>query len=265
MTWISVKRNLIQIVRADETERKIRKELVDSDDWKWMDGFKKKQKDEESLRMKAVDLLLSQGTRRCGIFSCRIADVGSFNRAADLLIRNPRWLHSDLEMQRSERRSLKIVELGAGTGLVGLVAAKHLQTIENGTENHQESKDLISLTDYHPTVLDHLRSNVNNVMKNQASPSLELKVEKLDWEEVESGFKSIESTTWIEGRGDSDLILAADVVYSQTHASWLHSTIFCTLKIDLQWSSEREQVQISKSRAHVLCAKREEVDLVNGL
>lgn len=166
---------------------------------------------------------------------------------ADLLIRKPSWIHLDFGLRRTERDHLKILELGAGTGLVGLAAARYLQRLEG------EGKDEVILTDYHPMILDHLRNNVESVLNTETSPFLEVQVEKLDWEEVDSQLKSQDpsSQKWVKGQGDSDLILAADVIYSPTHAAWLHSAILATLKVEKELSRSR------KARAHVLCARRE--------
>lgn len=67
----------------------------------------------------------------------------------------------------------RILELGAGTGLLSLACAKLLN-----------SKGEIVSTDYHASVLNNLRSNVrDNDSEN------EITVEVLDWSTVREGAK----------------------------------------------------------------------------
>ncbi|KAI2463403.1 hypothetical protein F4781DRAFT_416756 [Annulohypoxylon bovei var. microspora] len=92
--------------------------------------------------------------------------------------------------------SPRIIELGAGTGLVSLVLSKVLRLL--GFTN-----STVIATDYHPTVLTNLQSNV---MKTG------IKSCPLDW-----------SAPVLEGPLDcpADVLVATDVIYEIKHALWL--------------------------------------------
>jgi hypothetical protein len=110
--------------------------------------------------------------------------------------------------------SPKIVELGAGTGLLSLVLAGMLPHL--GAPNAS-----VLATDYHEAVLANLRRNVEaNVSKldNDITPQ-SIAVRALDW--------SAPST---EPPFDSgvDVLVAADVIYGADHAVWLRD---CATKI----------------------------------
>jgi predicted nicotinamide N-methyase len=102
-----------------------------------------------------------------------------------------------------------IIELGAGTGLIGLTAAKmfvHLSAM-----NPQ-----ILATDYHPAVLDNLRANIVTNFPNTSAP---ISTMLLDWSTPPP---ALEST--------ADVIFAADVVYAPEHATWLRDCVAQLLK-----------------------------------
>ncbi|KAI0139639.1 hypothetical protein F4776DRAFT_617070 [Hypoxylon sp. NC0597] len=94
--------------------------------------------------------------------------------------------------------SPRIVELGAGTGLVSLVLAKALPhlDVKNAT---------LVATDYHSAVLANLQSNIKLTEANvETCP--------LDW-----------SAPILEAPLDApaDLLVATDVIYAHEHAMWL--------------------------------------------
>lgn len=99
---------------------------------------------------------------------------------------------------------LRVLELGAGTGLVSLVA----RTILGARIDAH-----VVASDYHPSVLASLRSNItlNNL------PSIE--VLPLDWSQFSSPSPSPPPIP------PFDVILAADVVYEPTHAALIHSCV----------------------------------------
>ncbi|RPD64708.1 hypothetical protein L226DRAFT_528917 [Lentinus tigrinus ALCF2SS1-7] len=107
-----------------------------------------------------------------------------------------------LSLVRSTEPSLRILELGAGTGLLSIAAAKLLASVE------------VIATDYHPSVLDNLRENVST---NFSTPSAcPIDVLALDWQ-----------NPVYEGALASrfDVILAADVVYHPEHARWIKACV----------------------------------------
>ncbi|KAF5845873.1 hypothetical protein GGP41_008363 [Bipolaris sorokiniana] len=109
----------------------------------------------------------------------------------------------------------KITELGAGTGLVSLVLAKLLPTINihNGD---------IAATDYHPAVLENCKINIKTNFPSSctdASPPVSTAI--LDWAQPPQGLKAT-----------SDLLIASDVVYAPEHAAWLRDCAAHMLTLD---------------------------------
>ncbi|KAA1471589.1 hypothetical protein DENSPDRAFT_752379, partial [Dentipellis sp. KUC8613] len=104
------------------------------------------------------------------------------------------------------RRERRILELGAGTGLLSIATAKIL-------ERHGETgaKATIVATDFHPDVLANLQANVDANFKWDP-----VDVRPLDWEHpvYEEPFDV-----------PFDIILAADVVYEPLHAAWIRGCV----------------------------------------
>ncbi|PIL31260.1 hypothetical protein GSI_05958 [Ganoderma sinense ZZ0214-1] len=100
----------------------------------------------------------------------------------------------------------RILELGAGTGLLSIAAAKLLA--------HPSSIGAqVLATDYHPHVLDNLRDNVStNFPSSTSSPHSSVEVLPLDWQNPVFEGPLAEKF---------DRILAADVVYHPDHARWI--------------------------------------------
>ncbi|KAI0778904.1 S-adenosyl-L-methionine-dependent methyltransferase [Trametes elegans] len=101
---------------------------------------------------------------------------------------------------------LRVLELGAGTGLLSIVAAKCLAS--------STSTPTIVATDYHPSVLANLRENV----KTNFPPSSGVGVDvlPLDWQ------NPVYEGPFAEA---FDVILAADVVYHPEHARWIKACV----------------------------------------
>jgi hypothetical protein len=97
----------------------------------------------------------------------------------------------------------KVIELGAGTGLVSLTLAKLLPEI--GVRSAS-----IAATDYHPAVLENCKVNVetNFPSSSHAIPPVDTSI--LDWSQPPPPLKST-----------SNLLIASDVVYAPEHAGWL--------------------------------------------
>lgn len=141
--------------------------------------------------------------------------------------------------QQGQQRPLRCLELGAGTGLVGLAVAACLST---------DRGDKVDLSDHHPHVLANLQSNV--ALNEQASPAVQ--VAHLDWQAVHeqvTASASEESTRYsstaqtlpdVGGSSSSDseatqtwpaitldakynVLIAADCVYDPHHPAWIRS------------------------------------------
>ncbi|TDZ22004.1 hypothetical protein Cob_v004770 [Colletotrichum orbiculare MAFF 240422] len=98
--------------------------------------------------------------------------------------------------------SPRITELGAGTGLVSLVLGRMLPHL--GAPNAT-----IVATDYHPAVLENLRSNVGINFSSETSP---IHTACLDW-----------SAPVLDAPLDepAGILIATDVIYATEHAVWL--------------------------------------------
>ncbi|KAL6898505.1 putative methyltransferase domain-containing protein [Trichoderma evansii] len=106
--------------------------------------------------------------------------------------------------RRTLDSSTRIVELGAGTGLVSMVLASLLRSIT-------DSLPSIVATDYHPTVLKNLERNAAS-LGSKAELTALMQVAHLDW-----------CAPTREPPLDvlADIVIAADVVYAEEHARWL--------------------------------------------
>ncbi|KAL1761854.1 S-adenosyl-L-methionine-dependent methyltransferase [Schizophyllum commune] len=101
--------------------------------------------------------------------------------------------------------SSRILELGAGTGLLSIVAAKLSRT------------STVVATDYHPDVLANCQANV----RTNAAGSAPIAVKRLDWQYSEYDG---------ELAMPFDTVLAADVIYHPEHARWLKGCVEKTMR-----------------------------------
>ncbi|KAL6243091.1 hypothetical protein RBB50_010191 [Rhinocladiella similis] len=119
---------------------------------------------------------------------------------SNLLCRSPS--HFDLA-KSSLPIAPRIVELGAGTGLISLTVAKLLPTL--GIED-----STVVATDYHQTVLANLRANIaSNFELDLPGQHANIRTCTLDWEEPHNDAPLDQK---------ADVIIAADVVYEVHHA-----------------------------------------------
>jgi len=108
------------------------------------------------------------------------------------------------------------LELGAGTGLVGLTLAKLLES--TGIEAE------IIATDFYPSVLANLQSNI---AANPVHPSslISMSSHFLDW----STFPTLDAPP-PPFNSTFDVILGADIVYEASHALWIKSCLRTLLR-----------------------------------
>jgi len=107
-------------------------------------------------------------------------------------------------------KKLHVLELGAGTGLVSLTAAKVLSSMRSPAE--------ITATDYHDTVLENLQYNVS---LNAAGSAVN--IQYLDWSTFSPPSADVSPEMDLEGR--YDVILGTDICYSPPHVPWVYNTI----------------------------------------
>jgi len=131
---------------------------------------------------------------------------------------------------RAFKKPQRILELGAGTGLVSLALGKLLPELDGLRldSNNSDTKDepevaLIVATDYHEAVLENLE---HNITINFPRPSAAAKVlaHSLDWSAPDLTVSPLDKPF--------DMIVATDVVYAPQHAIWLRQCASRLLSCD---------------------------------
>ncbi|KAK0479052.1 putative methyltransferase-domain-containing protein [Armillaria luteobubalina] len=108
---------------------------------------------------------------------------------------------------------IRVLELGAGTGLVSIIVGKLL-----------EGNVTIVATDFYPSVMDNLKANIEH---NFAQPALvAISSTFLDWADRDSHDDSLDMPF--------DVVLGADIVYDPQHAVWIKA---CLQKFSAQGST----------------------------
>ncbi|KKY35898.1 putative methyltransferase domain-containing protein [Diaporthe ampelina] len=156
-----------------------------------------------------IEVRLTDGTPATGTDH---TDVGLQSWGASIVV-------SDLMCSSPERfgltvdklgRGPRIVELGAGTGLVGITMAKLLPRL--GVPGA-----IVVATDYHPAVLENLH---NNVLANfPERDHIPVETCLLDWSSP-----CFDPPLHVA----ADMLIATDVVYAPEHAAWLRD---CAAKL----------------------------------
>ncbi|KEP51872.1 methyltransferase domain protein [Rhizoctonia solani 123E] len=118
----------------------------------------------------------------------------------------------------SRSKGARVLELGAGTGLLSLLAGKLVECAGAMTGN-VDSKYTIVATDYHPAVLANLRANVQgNFPDSSAESDSLIDVQTLDCQA---------SKTPVDPPFDQpfDVIFGADVVYELSHITLVRGVV----------------------------------------
>ncbi|WFD21757.1 hypothetical protein MEQU1_000413 [Malassezia equina] len=139
---------------------------------------------------------------------------------SDLFVRRPSVWHAALDPSAPRRAHFRAMELGAGTGIVGMVVARALSEdvlpLDHAT---------VGLTDYHADVLANLQYNVEHYV-SLARDRVRIECEPLDWRALyDLVCPDCASGAAVPCRlpppHSYDLLLAADPVYDPMHATWL--------------------------------------------
>ena len=135
---------------------------------------------------------------------------GGAHVLAEMIIQNPRsfGLHPD-QASRSTGE-LKVLELGAGTGLVSLAVYRYLVS--------QGLCATIYSTDFNSLILDNLAHNIS--INKQAIPGSrdpKISCEPLDWSNPDVANPDLFNSV--------DLVLGADIIYEELHARWIRTCI----------------------------------------
>lgn len=134
---------------------------------------------------------------------------------ADMIVQAP----LDFGIQVISGRPLRILELGAGTGLVGLAVGKMLVAQGASTE--------IVATDFHPAILKNLRNNAAANFSDDDSSAVSMSVHPLDWSKFAES-----SPPPLAAPFDRpfDIVLGADIIYELEHAKWIKCTVEALLR-----------------------------------
>jgi predicted nicotinamide N-methyase len=123
---------------------------------------------------------------------------------AERLCANPGKYSLDVTTRRA---GLRVLELGAGTGLLSITVARILARGQVRTR-----PPFIAATDFHPDVLANLQRNVDSNDDTQG-----ILVRELDWSQPNLSIAPFDRPF--------DVILAADVIYEPSHASWIANCV----------------------------------------
>ncbi|KAI0042719.1 hypothetical protein FA95DRAFT_1564049 [Auriscalpium vulgare] len=128
---------------------------------------------------------------------------------------------------------LRVLELGAGTGLVSLAVGKVLEGMGGLAAE-------VVASDFHPTALANLRSNIAANFSEDGTGALSMSAHFLDWSRPDSACKAPFDAPF-------DVVFGADVVYDIKHAEWIRDTLERVLRRpgDAETSSARFHMVIS--------------------
>lgn len=164
-----------------------------------------------------------------GSVSVGVQTWGSASILSQLIASSP-----ESYLPTTPRRPFRVLELGAGTGLVSLATANVIEA--HGVLGDAE----LVVSDHDTAVIENLNSNVTR--NGPFIPSITLITQKLDWRSYlpspdPSSALALSATandSLINPDGTKpqpyDLILGADVVYEPHQAFWLYCTVKSLLR-----------------------------------
>ncbi|KAJ6480022.1 putative methyltransferase-domain-containing protein [Mycena vitilis] len=119
---------------------------------------------------------------------------------------------ANFELIAGRPTRLRVLELGAGTGLVGLALAKSAESLDTDVS--------VLCTDFYPSVLENLATNI---VANFPDPDRCISSHILDW----ASFAKDNNTDPLRpSLGEPfDVIFGADIIYEPEHAAWIHACV----------------------------------------
>lgn len=141
----------------------------------------------------------------------------------DWFVRAPGAFYAGLARDAAPPVALRVMELGAGTGIVGMVVAAWLSRCD------AVPQATVHITDYHADVLANLRHNVDEYLA-QPRAGVEVRCEALDWRALYDLVHPAHATgervaSAVPPPQSVSLVLVADPVYGPEHAQWLMAAI----------------------------------------
>ncbi|ORX37065.1 hypothetical protein BD324DRAFT_424024 [Kockovaella imperatae] len=145
-------------------------------------------------------------------------------------------------------RGKRILELGAGTGLLSILCRKLLTLHDSTVEVSPPPEHLVLATDFHPDVLNNLKVCVDLNFPPQTGlvdnpPAHGVDIAQLDWREFPAAMEkrlsheavvkdsSLDSGTGAMYDEPFDLVLASDCVYDPTHSELLYQVASWVLRL----------------------------------
>ena len=161
-----------------------------------------------SVRVQLTDVAL----RNDDFGSVGAQTWGSACVLADMIAEEP--ARFGLGADHSKAARVRVLELGAGTGLVGLTIGKIL------LESRGNAAEIVA-SDFHPLALENLRLNIENNINLGPDSRLTVSAHFLDWQEAADPANALEAPFDVP----FDEVFGADVVYEVEHAAWISACL----------------------------------------
>lgn len=131
---------------------------------------------------------------------------------------------------RLDSEAFKVLELGAGTGLMSLFTWRLLEQQIIAHQNHSGVLPQCSVlaTDYHPSVLSNLNFNLSLNPPSPLAPSF------LPFASIDAGVLDWNSCVALDEADRFDIVFGADIIYEQEHAKLVKGVVEKVLKRPLE-------------------------------